>query len=178
MLSRLGPLALLLSLLATGCGGGDPVGSADPTPTASQSTGTPTGTPTEGATVEPSISTCMLELREVSRVLGGTWEREPTSEGNCQYTSDRGAVFGTEPVEGEVESGLAEARKACLKGLPPLRVGGGFVCVERRPPTRDLVVGNIAIDDQLWVVIITPQSQGVPEAEIRAMAALLDIVAD
>lgn len=171
---------VLVLLLASGCTSGDPAPTAEPSASASDSSsGSPSASPSPDPSASPSsdpaTSTCLFTVAQVTQVLGGTWEREEQDGDACGYTSDRGATFVTNLVDQPVGPGLRAARDSCLEGVRPVTVGNGFVCVERQP-RQDLVVGNIGARGLLWVVVIVPGSDGLPEAELQAMAALLDAV--
>ena len=156
---------VLLGLLLTACSSDEEPPAASPSETTSES---PSGS-------APGEDSCLFTVAETSTVLGGEWEREPAAGDACGYTSDRGATFATKLVDQPIDAGLRSARKACVEGVRPVAVGEGFVCLERQPQ-QDLVVGNIPSGGELFVVVIVPTSEGIPQAELQAMAALLDSV--
>jgi hypothetical protein len=175
---------LVGALLAAGCAGeartaGD---SAASTPaTRSPSASTPSS-PTLSASASRTLpggeaANCLFTVAQVSRVLGGTWERDAAAGAKpCLYTSDRGAVFTTTTVNQAVGFGLVEAREECLPGVKPIAMrGGGSVCVEREA-SEDYVVGNIGSRDRLWLLLIGTSSARPHKPELSAMVALVGAV--
>ena len=188
-MARLGTfLAAVLcgTTLLAGCSGGDDDSAASSAPASSTSSAssatsassstsaTPTATPSPTGSAGPAAS-CLFSQAQVSRVLGGSWQRHPQEGKACSYASDRGGVFATNLVDEEIRPGLREARTACVAGVKPIPVGRGFVCVEQTGK-GDLVVGNIGARDRLWVVVIAPAPGGDHRAELAAMVALLGTV--
>jgi hypothetical protein len=122
-----------------------------------------------------------MSVAEVSAVLGGSWTRSVEGEGTCSYRSNRGAVFVISPIEdppADEEPALAEARTANC-ATPPRDVpgtGGAFVCIER-PPSGDVVEGNIVAQGYFWLVVAEGQgADPAYPAQSDAIAALLAAV--
>ncbi len=136
--------------------------------------------PTGGADADYEPPTdCLMTVEDVSSVLEGDWSREELGEGNCVYTSDRGAILAIGPLQytrDELETGLADARiHNC--DTDPIDVpgtGGGFVCIEQ-VRGADHVEGNIVVDDHYWLMVIVADSTDPDHTvETDAMVALLD----
>lgn len=171
---------LVAALLAAGCSGeartsGDSAASTPttqtpsaPTPSSPTSSASPTPTRPEG-----EASNCLFTDAQVSRVLGGTWERDPFAPGDpCEYSSDRRAGFVTYNVDEPIKLGLRVARRLCLAGVKPINVaGGGFVCVERKG-SDDYVIGTVGARGRLWLLVMVPKSERTHRAELTTMAAL------
>lgn len=190
--------ALTLALALAGCSSGsgsdeDPAAapststtattspSSEPTPTTSTTpTAPPTSTPTPTADPTPTgpEANCLFTVAQVSRVLGGRWTRTPQAAQPCAYNSDRGAVAISQVVAGGIESGLRDARAACVEGVKPvtLRRGRLIVCVERNDQVGQVVVGNVVSRGQLWLVLVPAPGDDVPAAQLEAMLALVQTV--
>ncbi|OIJ23884.1 hypothetical protein [Nocardioides luteus] len=154
--------AVLSATALAGCGSGEPSsGSPGPSPVASP--------------VEAS-GPCLFEPEQVARAIPGSWSHT-ADEDVCTYTSDRGAIFVTTLVDTSVSAGLDASREDCLASPPPVDVGDrAFVCIESHED-GDLVVGNVAVGNRLWSLVIVPD-EGVHDAELGAMGRLVEMVAD
>ena len=154
--------AVLSATALAGCGSGEPTTSS-PGPSPSTSS--------------PAVSgPCLFEPGQVARAIPGSWSHT-ADEDVCTYTSDRGAIFVTTLVDTSVSAGLSASRDDCISSPAPVEIGSrAFVCIESHDD-GDLVVGNVAVDNRLWSLVIVPD-QGVHDAELGAMGRLVEMVAD
>ena len=71
-----------------------------------------------------------------------------------------------------ITNSLRVARRQCLAGVKPINVaGGGFVCVEREE-AHESVIGILGARGALWLLVMDPESEGNPRAELASMTAL------
>lgn len=155
--------AILSATALAGCGSGEPTGSS------------PGPSPSTSSPVEAS-GPCLFEPGQVASAIPGTWSHTADKD-VCTYTSDRGAIFVTTLVDTSVSAGLSASREDCISSPAPVEIGSrAFVCIESHDD-GDLVVGNVAVENRLWSLVIVPD-QGVHDAELGAMGRLVEMVAD
>lgn len=131
--------------------------------------------------VSPTTSTdgpCLFSVAEVSNSLSGTWRNQAKDAKSCIYTSDRGAIFATVPVESiaNAKAGLSEARAGCIHGATPIATAkGGFVCIQQVGAGSE-VEGNVATRGHVWLVAIVLRSGDNPQPQLAAMIALMNVL--
>jgi hypothetical protein len=163
-------------LALSACGSDGQSSTQELTRTASpsaSSTASPGATQSPSATSTGPVDPCLLSIKDISKVLAGSWSVSKRTEVFCSYKSDRGAIFGIQNVlEPDPHGGLISARSSCDTKARDVRRTNSFTCVERKDD-GDLVVGNIIAHDNLWVLVILAARNGNHDAELDAMKALL-----
>lgn len=172
--------ALVGTLLAAGCSGETRTAedSSASTPATQASSSSPPS-PTSSTSSTPSGSAgggsnCLYTVAQVSRVIAGSWERDPGDEEKpCLYSSDLGGVIGTDTIDDNMEFGLRPLRQNCVPGVKTITLADGdFVCVQRLG-SGDSVVGTLAARGHVWMAIINPESARPHQPEFSAMVSLV-----
>jgi hypothetical protein len=110
----------------------------------------------------------------VSRVLGGSWTRDPDIEQSCGYiNAAAGAGFSTSLNDQAFGPNLRVARGGCLPVVKPIVLRrGGYVCIERAE-SGDFIVGDFNSGGRRWLLVMPQASERPHRPELSATTALV-----